>query len=73
MRQVYFFIILLVCGMSASAQKNGSVKGIAYDTLSRKALPDATITLLLKKDSSLVSFSMTDNAGRIFSRQYTNR
>lgn len=66
MRQFYFLIILLVCSVSASAQKNGSVKGIAYDTLSQKALPDATVTVLSKKDSSLVSFSMTDNAGRFF-------
>lgn len=66
MRQLYFIFILLVGSISAYSQKSGSVKGIAYDTLSQKALSDATITVLLKKDSSLVSFSMTDNAGRFF-------
>ncbi|MGZ8509427.1 MAG: carboxypeptidase-like regulatory domain-containing protein, partial [Chitinophagaceae bacterium] len=46
------------------AQKNGSLKGAAYDTLSGKAVADATITVLVKKDSSLFTFGMTDNAGR---------
>ncbi|MGZ8524423.1 MAG: outer membrane beta-barrel protein [Chitinophagaceae bacterium] len=46
------------------AQKNGSLKGVAYDTLSGKAVADATITVLVKKDSSLFTFGMTDNAGR---------
>jgi hypothetical protein len=47
-----------------AAQNNGSVKGVAYDTLSNRAVADATITLLAKKDSSLVTFGMTDDAGR---------
>ncbi|HKZ66216.1 MAG TPA: outer membrane beta-barrel family protein [Chitinophagaceae bacterium] len=64
MRQFYFLSILFVCSISVYAQKNGSVKGIAYDTLSGKPVPDATITVLVKKDSSLFTFGMTDNAGR---------
>ena len=64
MRQFYFIVVLLVWSVSLFAQKDGSVKGIVYDTLSRKSVADATITLLLKKDSSLFSFGMTDNAGR---------
>lgn len=64
MRQFYALLILLVCASSAWSQKNGTVRGIAYDTLSRRAVPDATISVLAKKDSSLVSFGMTDNAGR---------
>lgn len=66
MRQFYFLSILFVCSIPALAQKNGSVKGIAYDTLSGKAVPDATITILVKKDSSLFTFGMTDNDGRFF-------
>jgi hypothetical protein len=49
-----------------SAQKNGFVKGVAYDTLSGKPVADATITILVKKDSSLFTFGMTDDAGRFF-------
>lgn len=66
MRQFYLLSILFVCSISVHAQKNGSVKGIAYDTLSAKAVPDATITILVKKDSSLFTFGMTDNDGRFF-------
>jgi hypothetical protein len=46
------------------AQKNGVVKGIAFDTLSKQPVLSATVTLLQKKDSSLVSFTMTDNKGQ---------
>jgi Outer membrane protein beta-barrel family/Carboxypeptidase regulatory-like domain len=65
MRQFCFLIFSFIfCGASVLAQKNGSIKGVAYDTLSRKAVADATITVLVKKDSSLLTFGMTDNAGR---------
>ena len=45
------------------AQKNGSVKGLAYDTLSKQPVANATITVLEKKDSSLVTFTMTGPDG----------
>ncbi len=45
------------------AQKSGSVQGIIFDTISKQPVAGATITLLQKKDSSLVSFTMTNNAG----------
>lgn len=71
MRQFYFLVVFLVCSVAVSAQKNGSVKGIAYDTLSRKTVADATITVLVKKDSSLFTFGMTDNAGRFNTKYFS--
>ncbi len=58
---LFLFFYFTITG---TAQRNGSVKGVTYDTLAKKPVANATITLLLKKDSSLVSFTMTDNAGR---------
>jgi hypothetical protein len=55
-------VLTFVC-TSAIAQKNGSLRGIAYDSISKQAIGGATVTLLKKKDSSLVSFTMTDNKG----------
>ncbi len=46
------------------AQKNGSVKGIAFDTISKQNVGAATITVLERKDSSLVTFTMTGADGR---------
>ena len=66
MRQFSFLFILIACSLAVYSQKNGLVKGIAYDTISRKAVADATITVLVKNDSSLLTFGMTDNAGRFF-------
>ena len=66
MRQFYFLLLVVVSTTTVNAQKNGSVKGVAYDTIAAKALADATITVLVKKDSSLLTFGMTDNAGRFY-------
>ena len=46
------------------AQKNGTVKAVAFDTLSKQPVASATVTVLEKKDSSLVSFTLTDNLGK---------
>ena len=47
----------------ATAQRNGDIRGIIYDTIAKQPVGGATITLLNKKDSSLVSFTMTNSAG----------
>jgi len=63
MGRLSFTLLFFGLGIIASAQKNGSVKGIAFDTLAKQAVSNATITLMQKKDSSLISFTMTDNNG----------
>lgn len=45
------------------AQQKGQIKGQAYDTAARQPIASATVTLLLQKDSTLVSFTMTDEKG----------
>jgi Outer membrane protein beta-barrel family/Carboxypeptidase regulatory-like domain len=58
--------LLLFCvfaALTVCAQKNGLVKGRVFDSLARQGVGSATITLLDSKDSSLVSFTMADNAG----------
>lgn len=60
-----FLLLLFICFTTiVSAQKNGSVKGVAYDTISKHPVAGATITILAKKDSSLVTFTMTGNDGK---------
>ena len=55
---------LLVLSAQVVAQKDIALKGFAYDSLTDKGIAGATITLLKKKDSSLVSFTMTDSKGQ---------
>ncbi|HEY6506098.1 MAG TPA: DUF2012 domain-containing protein, partial [Chitinophagaceae bacterium] len=64
MRKIYLSFILLFVTIISFSQKNGSIKGVAFDTITKEPVAAATITLMEKKDSSLVSFTMTDNAGR---------
>lgn len=64
MQKIYLLIVSCFLYTFSLAQKNGVVKGIAFDTLSKQPVLSATVTLLQKKDSSLVSFTMTDNKGQ---------
>ncbi|NOT50916.1 MAG: TonB-dependent receptor [Chitinophagaceae bacterium] len=64
MRKIYLSLLLACFTIVAEAQKNGTVKGIAFDTLSKQPVSAATITVLDKKDSSLITFTMTGNDGR---------
>jgi hypothetical protein len=66
------FFVLALFSTDLFAQKNGTVKGVAYDTLAKKSVSAVTITVLDKKDSSLVSFTMTDNNGNFELRGIPN-
>ncbi len=60
----YFLPFIFLFPFTVSAQKGGSLKGIAFDTISRQPVANATLTVLDKKDSSLVTFSMTGADGK---------
>lgn len=64
MRYFYFLLLATCITTVLSAQKNGSVKGVAFDTISKQAVSAATVTVLERKDSSLVTFTMTGSDGR---------
>ena len=63
MKKFYLLIISISVCVSAMAQRNGTVGGKLFDTTNNKPVAAATITVLDKKDSSLVSFTMTGNDG----------
>ena len=60
-------LILISCILSSAfftqAQINGSVKGKLLDTAGKQPLSEATVSVMLVKDSSLVSFSLSDKKG----------
>ncbi len=64
MRKIYLLFLTSILFYNVNAQRNGFVQGIAFDSISKQAVPGATVTVLDKKDSSLVSFTMTDNSGK---------
>ena len=66
MKSIYFSFVLilaLLSGSSAFSQRDGSIRGRLQDTAARQPVPDATITLLNAKDSSLVTFSRSGSSG----------
>lgn len=64
MKFVYPLVVGLLISLGSMAQKNGVVRGVLVDTLAHQPVPGATLTVMLRKDSSLVSFAMTDDHGR---------
>jgi Outer membrane protein beta-barrel family/Carboxypeptidase regulatory-like domain len=64
MRKMLLLLLSVCFTALLLAQKNGTVKGIAFDTISKQPVQGATVTVLDRKDSSLVSFTMTGNDGR---------
>ncbi len=65
MKYIFTLIFFLLSFVVAHAQKNNTVKGFAFDTLAKQPVAFATVTLLLKKDSSLINFTMTDEKGAV--------
>lgn len=64
MMKVYFLLAALGLCLFSSAQKvAGSVKGTLQDSVSAAPLPDATVSVMQLPDSSLVSFTLTNNTG----------
>jgi hypothetical protein len=64
MKKVSALLFVLALVFSVNAQKNeGSVKGKLMDTASKQVVPNATISLLNAKDSSIVSFIISDKQG----------
>src|SRR5215813_6781079 len=65
MRKIFLLLLIgITVTAAAFSQKSGTVRGVAFDTTTKQPVANATITLMLKKDSSLVSFTMTDDKGR---------
>ena len=63
MKKISLILLSGFIWLTSSAQKNGNVKGVVFDTIAKQPVPAATITVLQAKDSSLVTFTMTNNRG----------
>lgn len=63
MKKILLILLSGFIWLTGSAQKNGNIKGIVFDTIAKQPVSAATITVLQSKDSSLVTFTMTNNRG----------
>ena len=63
MKKLILLLCILPSAFIAQAQINGSVKGKLLDTAGKQPLSEATVSVMLVKDSSLVSFSLSDKKG----------
>ncbi len=65
MKKIFIFLFTIF-GLvtNSSAQKiAGTVKGIFQEASNAQPLPDATVSVMAAKDSSLISFTLTSNSG----------
>ncbi|HEU5164804.1 MAG TPA: TonB-dependent receptor [Chitinophagaceae bacterium] len=63
MKKILLTLLSGFIWLTTSAQKNGNIKGVVFDTIAKQPVPAATITVLQRKDSSLVTFTMTNSRG----------
>ncbi len=65
MKQIFIFLLFVFnITTTASAQKIvGAVKGILQEATNAQPLPEATVSVMGVKDSSLISFTLTSNSG----------
>nr|HQU56285.1 carboxypeptidase regulatory-like domain-containing protein [Chitinophagaceae bacterium] len=64
MKKYFLLSLFLFSTTLISAQQTGSVSGIAFYTISQQPIAGVTVSVLSQKDSSLISFSMTDKDGK---------
>lgn len=60
----FLSVLLLSCLAQAVLSQSTSIKGTARDTLEKKNLSHVSVILLRSKDSVLVKYTRTDDAGR---------
>lgn len=63
MKKLILFVFILSSAFAVNAQVNGIVKGKLVDTTAKQSLSEATVSVMLVKDSSLVSFTLSDKKG----------
>ena len=68
----FLSVFLLTCITQAIFSQTSSIKGTIRDTLEKKNLPHAVVSLLRNKDSVMVKFTRTDNQG-IFSMTHLSQ
>ncbi len=64
MTKTLFTAFFLFITAASLAQNKGTLKGTIVDSLTKQPVAGATLTVMQRKDSSLVTFSMTDNTGQ---------
>ncbi|RYY41012.1 MAG: hypothetical protein EOO08_03565 [Chitinophagaceae bacterium] len=64
MKKLTLFLLLLI-SIGAAAQRTGTVKGFLLDgsDTARRALDEATVSIMQSSDSTLVSFNLTSASG----------
>ena len=63
MKRAVLLFALIALSLSAFAQKKSELKGVIVDSASSKPVNQATVSLLKRGDSSLITFALTDSAG----------
>jgi hypothetical protein len=65
MYRIITLLVILLLPFASQAQKTPSiVRGTVYDTISKKGLAYATVSIVNAKDSTLVSFARADSSGK---------
>ena len=68
MRRLFWFFLFSIAFVAAKAQNHGTVKAIVLDSVTNQPIQLATVSVLEQKDSSLVTYTVTDKNGAFILR-----
>jgi len=63
MRYIFLILLFTISSAATLAQNNGAVKATVLDSLTNQPIPLVTVSVLSIKDSSLISYTVTDKNG----------
>jgi hypothetical protein len=63
MKRFILLCLIIFASVFAKAQNHGNIKAIVLDSINKQPISFATVAVLKLKDSSLVSYTITDKAG----------
>lgn len=63
MKRYLILLLIITVAIAANAQNRGNIKAIVLDSLNKQPISFATVAVLKIKDSSLVSYTITDKTG----------
>src|SRR6186713_401341 len=73
MKKITLLFSCILLGLFAFAQKPaGSIKGILVDSTGKEPLAGATVSVLFEKDSSILTYKITDSTGTFIIKDLAN-
>lgn len=67
--RLFYIVLLICCNQLLFGQNGGKINGIVHNT-DNQILPKATVSIIDQVDSTVISYTLSDDHGRFNSLDY---